>query len=122
MECLITEINRYKTQWALLNIYCPPPQNKKYFYEELGKPMDYLSDTHENFIVVDFNNEEHEPDAKNFMDAYGLKSMVQTATCFKSDTNPRTIDLILTNKSKCFVNTFTLRGISTESKYSVHIS
>ena len=107
MECLITEINLHKKKWAMLSIYRPPSQDEK-FYEELGKAMDYLSDTYENFIILgDFNNEENDDEIRNFLDAYGLNNLVKGATCFKSDTNPRTIDLILTNRKRCFSNTLT---------------
>ena len=39
-----------------------------------------------------------------------LKNIVSFPTCFKSVENPSTIDLFLTNKSKCFQNTI---GVST---------
>ena len=82
----------------MLSIYRPPSQDEKRFYEELGKAMDHLSDTYENFIILgDFNNEENDHEFRNFLDAYGLNNLIKGATCFKSDTNPRTIDLILTN-------------------------
>ena len=122
MECLITEINLHKKKWAMLSIYRLPSQDEKRFYEELGKAMDYLSDTYENFLILgDFNNEENDHEIRNFLDAYGLKNLVKEATCFKSDTNPRTIDLILTNRKRCFSNTlatetgfilFSFNGIS----------
>ena len=114
MECLITEINLHKKKWAMLSIYRPSSQDEKRFYEELGKAMDYLSDTYENFIILgDFNNEENDHEIRNFLDSYGLNNLVKGATCFKSDTNPRTIDLILTNRKRCFSNTLTIEtGLS----------
>ena len=60
------------------------------------------------FIVGDFNIEENDHEVRNFFDAYGLKNLVKAATCFKSDTNPRTIDVILTHRKKCFSNTITI--------------
>ena len=97
MECLIIEINVREKKWAMLSIYRKPSEGEKLFYEELGKAMDYSSDTYENFLVLgDFNNEETDHEIKNLLDAYGLKNLVKTATCFKSDTNPSTIDLTLT--------------------------
>ena len=108
MECIITEINLHKKKWAMLGIYRPPTQDEKRFYEELGKAMDHLSDTYENFLIVgDFNNEESDHEISNFLDAYGLKNLIKAATCIKSNTNPRTIDLILTNRNRSFSNTQT---------------
>ena len=47
------------------------------------------------------------------MDAYGLKNLINAATCFKSEGNPRNFDLILTNISRCFYDTLTTKtGIS----------
>ena len=44
---------------------------------------------------------------------YGLKNLIKAATCFKSVENPRTTDLILTNRSRCLSNTLnTETGIS----------
>ena len=42
---------------------------------------------------------------RNFLEAYGLKSIVHEKTCFKSLNNPSSIDLFLTNCSKSFQNT-----------------
>ena len=92
----------------MLSIYRPPSQDEKRFYEELGKAMDYLGDTYENVLIFgDLNNEETDHEIRNFLDPYGLKNLIKTATCFKSDTNPSTIDLILTNRKRCLSNTLT---------------
>ena len=70
--------------------------------------MDYLSDTYENFFhVEDFSNEENDHEIRNILNTYGLKNLVKAATCFKSDTNPITVDLTLTNRKRCFYNTVT---------------
>ena len=45
MECIIAEIILHKKKWALLGIYRPPSQEESRFYHELGKAMDYLSET-----------------------------------------------------------------------------
>ena len=108
MECIITEIHLHKKKWAMLSIYQPPSQDEKRFYEELGKAMDHLSNTYENILIIgDLNNEENDHEISNFLGAYGINNLVTAATCFKSDTNPRTIDLILTNRKRCFSNTLT---------------
>ena len=87
----------------MLSIYRSPSQDGKRFCEELVKTMDYLSDTDENVIILcDFNNEEDDHGIRNFLDAHGVNHLVKAATCFKSDTDPRTIDLILTNRIRCF--------------------
>ena len=84
--------------------------------------MDYLRDTYEKFIILgDFNSEEDDHEIRKFLDGYGLNNLVKAATSFQLDINPRTIDLILTNRKRCFSNTlatetgfilFSFNGIS----------
>ena len=114
MEGIIAEIKVHRKKWAMLCIYRPPSQDESRFYHELSKAMDHLGKTSENFLTLgDFNNEENDHEIGNFLDAYGLKNLIKAATCFKSDENPRTIELILANRSRCFFNTFTTEtGIS----------
>ena len=100
MECIITEMTLHKKRWAILSIYRPPSHDEKRFYEKVGRAMDYLSESF--FIFGDFNSEENDHEIRNFLDAYCTKNLVKAATCFKSDTNPKTIDLILTNRKKYF--------------------
>ena len=38
---------------------------------------------------------------KFFLLNFGLENLVNDPTCFKSNKNPRLIDLIITNKKKC---------------------
>ena len=51
------------------------------------------------------NAEENEAMTKQFLELYGLKSLVRASTCFKSLNNPSCIDLILTNCYRSFQNT-----------------
>ena len=43
-----------------------------------------------------------------FLQVYNLKNLVKTPTCFKNPVKPTCIDLLLTNKPKCFQNTSVL--------------
>ena len=71
-------------------------------------PVAPYSTTNENFILVgDFNTEEDGQNIRNFLDAYGLKNLVKSPTCHKSDSST-CIDLILTNRSRSFKNTKTI--------------
>ena len=48
-----------------------------------------------------------------FCSLYSIKSLIKTPTCFKSETNPSCIDLILTNRLNCFQNSSTIEtGLS----------
>ena len=45
---------------------------------------------------------------KDFCEIYNLQNLIKEPTCFKSVQNPTSIDLILTNKSTSFENSFAL--------------
>ena len=94
-------LNKNK-KWLLANVYRPPSQNGRYFFEELGKSLDAYSTGYENLILLgDFNMEEKEANISNFLEIYNLKNLVKKPTCVKSD-RPRSIDLILTNRASSF--------------------
>ena len=59
---------------------------------------------------------------KEFCDAYNLKNLVTEATCFKNPSNPSSIDLILTNRVRSFMNTITLEtGLSDHQKMTISV-
>ena len=43
----------------------------------------------------------------NFCEIYNLKNLIKEPTCFKNPEKPSNIDLILTNRPKCFQNSCT---------------
>ena len=49
-----------------------------------------------------------EEQMKDFCEIYHLQNLIKETTCFKSVQNPTSIDLILTNKSTSFENSFAL--------------
>ena len=53
-------------------------------------------------MLGDYNCEESDPVMEKFLHTYNLKNLVNKPTCFKNVNKPCTIDLILTNKNKCF--------------------
>ena len=79
----------------------------------MGKAIDHYSNDLENIVILgDFNYEEKSPTVCDFLDVYNLKNLIKVPTCFKSD-NPRSIDLILTNRNMCFKHTSTIEtGLS----------
>ena len=98
----------------MFGIYRPPCQNETYFFEEIGKAIDHYSPNYEKFAVIgDFNCEEDNSKLTDFSDSYGLKNLIVNPTCFKSHDNPKTIDLILTNKKRSFMGCSTVEtGLS----------
>ena len=61
-------------------------------------------------MMGDINTTETDEKLVGFLEDRELSNLVHFATCFMSETNPSTIDLIITNKPKSFQDT---TGIST---------
>ena len=58
----------------------------------------------------------------NFLNTYHLKNIVKQKTCFKNPDRPNCIDLILTNSSRSFQDTFTVEtGLSDFHKLVVTV-
>ena len=55
-------------------------------------------------LVGDFNAVETDQEVIDFMNLFDLKNLVREPTCFKSS-NPRCIDLMLTNRGRNFQQT-----------------
>ena len=113
IECGIIEVTLKKQKWLLFSIYRPPAQSEKYFFDEIGKGLEFYSSKYESFCLIgDFNCEPKDGIICDFMDDYDLSNLVKSPTCFKSD-SPRCIDLILTNRNRSFQNTVTVHtGLS----------
>ena len=59
---------------------------------------------------------------KDFCNLYLLKNLIKKPTCFKNSQNPKTIDLILTNRPRSFCNSDTLEtGLSDFHKLTVTV-
>ena len=58
IECGIIEISLKKQKLLLFSIYRPPSQHEKYFFEEIGKGLDFYSSQYESICLIgDFNCE-----------------------------------------------------------------
>ena len=57
-----------------------------------------------------------------FCGSYSLKSLIKNPTCFKKPDNPICIDLILTNRQKCFQNSTIIEtGLSDFHKLTITV-
>ena len=56
-------------------------------------------------LIGDINAEPTEATVSDFCKIYNLKHLIKDKTCFKNPTKPTCIDLIVTNKPKCFQDT-----------------
>ena len=73
-------------------------------------------------LIGDLNAEPTEAAVSDFCEIYNLKHLIKYKTCFKNPTKPSCIDLIVTNRPKCFQNTVVFEtGLSDFHKMSVTI-
>ena len=69
------------------------------------KPFAYGSRFENIVMMAAINTTETDERPGEFLDYSELSNLVLFPTRFMSETSPSTIDLIITNKSKCFQNT-----------------
>ena len=100
------ELSIKNRKWLVISLYNPDKALSRIFLKNLSKLIDfYLKKKYENLLLIgDFNLQPSELVLIDFMDNYNLINLVKENTCYKS-TQGTCIDLILTNKSRCFQNT-----------------
>ena len=73
---------------------------------QIGKNLDILLSKYDNFMWIgDLNAEPAEVAVSDFCEIYNLKHLIKDKLCFKNPTKPTCIDLIVTNRPKCFQDT-----------------
>ena len=114
IECIIVKIIISKRKWLLFGIYNPQKAETSSFLSVLGENLCHYLPSYDNFILFgDFNSEVSEGPMVDFCSLYGLKSLIKTPTCFKSENSPSCIALILTNRINSFQNSSTIEtGLS----------
>ena len=123
IEGLFIEINLRNKKWLLFGGYNPKKENISNFLFHIGKSLDTFIGNYDNLLFLgDFNSEVTETDMKDFCETYNVKNLITEPTCFKSATHPTSIDMILTNRSNSFQNSFALEtGISDHHKMVITI-
>ena len=111
LEGMFVEINLRKSKWLLFATYKPPSFSKDNYFSLVNKALDAYGSKFENIILMgDLNTTNDDENLVEFLEDRELSNLVHFPTCFMSETNPSTIDLIITNKPKSFQNTI---GVST---------
>ena len=113
-ESISSEIVIKKRKWFLLSFYRTEREenkisNIKRFFQELSNILTDITKKYDNIIVMgDINIDSHNrksigyEELLNFMTTFSLKNLIKDKTCFSKD-HESSIDLILTNKSECFL-------------------
>ena len=91
--------------------------------QELQLIIDAHSSKYENLLIVgDFNAEPTETEIINFCQIYSMTNLIKEATCYKNPERPTCIDLMLTNKPKCFIKSMIVEtGLSDFHKMTITI-
>lgn len=74
---------------------------KHFLLNTLSTKTDSLSQFFFKLIIGDFKRKSH-LESFNFCEAYDFKNLINDPTCYKNPKNPISVDLIMTNKLKCF--------------------
>ena len=123
LEGSFFEINLKNRKWLVFGGYNHDKQNINNFVAQVGPIMDFYMSKYENFLLLgDFNSQVSERAISEFCETYNLTNLVKEPTCFKNPKNPSTIDLILTNRPRCFQNTTTIEtGLSDFHKLTITV-
>ena len=104
-EYFLVEINLRKQKWLIICNYNPHKTMIKGYLEYISKEIDSHSSKYDNFLLLgDFNSEPTKETMKSFCQIYSFKNLLDKPTCYKNQTNPSCVDLIITNKSRSFQN------------------
>ena len=123
VEGIFLEINLRRSKWLLFGGYNFSKNNTRNFVNQVGQILDLYISKYENLLLLgDFNSEMSEERMKDFSETYDLKNLIKEPTCSKSIDNPSLIDLILTNKWRCFQNSTVVEtGLSDHHKLTITV-
>ena len=92
-----------QSKWLIVVGYNPHKDKIKTFLDKISEEVDKLVPKYENLIMLgDWNSAVNEGEMADFCEMYNLENLINEPTCFKSDENPSSIDIILTNKKLAF--------------------
>ena len=103
IENMFIEINTRSKKWLVSCSYNPNISKIQNHLKYLSMGLDFYSSKYENYILMgDFNADLSNNSLSEFCSIFDLKSLIREPTCFKNIANPSCIDLILTNRPRCF--------------------
>ena len=124
IESIFIEINLRKMKWLIGGAYISHKNLAPAHLEKISIAIDSYLCKYDNILLMgDFNCEMTEQAMKIFCDTYSFRNLIKHPTCFKNPNNPSCIDLILTNKSKSFINSQVVEtGLSDHHKMCITVS
>ena len=110
IESIFFEIILGKQKWCIVAAYRSENVKVVDFLDILSKPLDSVYSKYSNVILMgDINinflntNCQKLKKIEAFCDTFSLKNLIKSPTCFQADI-PTSLDVILTNKNKSFIN------------------
>ena len=101
LEGVFFEINLRKNKWLFFGGYKPKKENIVNFLTNVSSTLEHFLTKYDNlFLMGDFNSETNEKDMADFCETYNLSNLVKDPTCYKKHSNPSSIDLLLTNRTR----------------------
>ena len=102
VENIFIEINLRSKKWLLSCSYNPNLTLLNNHIQTINRGLEFYSSKHNFIILGDFNVETSGTTISEFCATCNLKNLIKDPTYFKSLEKPTSIDLILTNRPKCF--------------------
>ena len=103
IEGMFVELNFRKSKWLLFATNRHPAQNVEYYLRNVVSALDkYIKSYDKCLLAGDFNAEVSETKMENFLETFGLSSLIHEKTFYKSLINPSCIDFFLTNSRNSF--------------------
>ena len=123
IEGFFVGISLRKKKWVLCCSYNPKTSLISKHLNEIGINLTLLLSKYDNFMLIgDLNAEPTEATVSDFCEIYNLKHLIKDKTCFNSPTKPTCIDLIITNRLKCFQDSVVIEtGLSDFHKMSTTV-
>ena len=114
IEAFFTEINLKGNKWLICCSYNPNRAFVSNHLDDIAEGINYYSKKYEkNVLMSDFNVAFTEANIAVFCNEYKLKAFNKEPTCFKNYMSLSCIDLYLTNCTKSFESTLTIKtGLS----------
>ena len=123
IEGICLDLNLRKVKWFLFGGYNPRKDNISNVVRQLSPIVDIFLSTYDNLLLLgDFNSETFEFIMKEFCEMYNLKNLIKDPTRYKNPSNPSSIDVMLTNRPRSFLNSTTIEsGLSDHHKLTISV-
>ena len=127
VEAILVEINLRKSKFLLIGAYHSTHEvhgtSDDVFLRNMSNVIDRYSSSYEKFLLVgDLNMQEGDIHLDNFLGEFRAKNLVKEPTCYKNQSNPSCVDLLITNGPRSFMKTTTVStGLSDFHKMVVTV-